>query len=151
MALFLVLSKDADFKRTNISPKPKPVVEPPHISFKDVLPGEIQRASFIIRNIGGPYNKIWFSNPDSWIKVVSWSPLNSQQDDELPLRVKIEVEGKDWEKSYFEYIKVKLDEEETQLNIRTINSNYCNPFPSLLLHLRYNFSYNIVYNSINLV
>lgn len=95
--------------------RPKPTVDPPHIRFSDVEPGRTKRASFIIRNLGGPYSKIWFSNPDSWVKVVHWASLTDS--DELPLEVEIEVEGEDWGKSYLEYIRVKLDEEETQVRI----------------------------------
>jgi curved DNA-binding protein CbpA len=96
-------------------PKPKPIVEPAHIRFSSVEPGEIKSASFIIRNLGGPYTKIWFSNPDSWVRVVRWASLTTS--DELPLKVEIEAEGEEWEKSYSEYIRVKLDEEETQVRI----------------------------------
>lgn len=96
-------------------PKPKPIVDPPHIRFSNVEPGEIKKASFIIRNVGGPYSKIWFSNPDSWVRVVDWTSLTTS--DELPLEVEIEAEGEEWEKTYSEYIRVKLDEEETQVRI----------------------------------
>ncbi len=96
-------------------PEPKPTVDPPHIRFSNVEPGEIKRASFIIRNVGGPYSKIWFSNPDSWVRVVRWASLS--RSDELPLEIEIEAEGEDWGKSYLEYIRVKLDEEETQVRI----------------------------------
>ncbi|MCL0094322.1 J domain-containing protein [Dehalococcoidales bacterium] len=96
-------------------PKPKPIVDPAHIRFSNVKPGEIKRASFIIRNLGGPYTKIWFSNPDSWVRVVGWGSVTTS--DELPLKVEIEAEGEDWGKSYIEYIKVKLDEEETQVRL----------------------------------
>jgi curved DNA-binding protein CbpA len=99
------------------TPKPKPVVEPNIISFDDVEPGEIRRASFVIRNEGGPYNRIWFSNPDSWVRVIGWGLVDPNQDDELPLRVDIEAEGKEWGRSYSEYIRVKLDEEETKVRI----------------------------------
>lgn len=96
-------------------PKPKPIVDLAHIRFSNVKPGEIKRASFIIRNLGGPYTKIWFSDPDSWVRVVSWGSVTTS--DELPLKVEIEAEGEDWGKSYIEYIKVKLDEEETQVRV----------------------------------
>ena len=69
--------------KSKFIPKPKPTVDPPHIRFSNVEPGEIKRASFIIRNLGGPYSKIWFSNPDSWVRVVRLDSLTSS--DELPL------------------------------------------------------------------
>ncbi len=102
-------------KRAYTAPKPKPVVDHKYIRFDEVELGEIQASFFIIRNVGGPYKKIWIGNPDSWVRVVHWSSLTP--DDELPLRVEIEAEGKDWDKSYSEYITVKLDEEETNVRI----------------------------------
>ncbi|GAI83827.1 unnamed protein product, partial [marine sediment metagenome] len=92
---------------------PKPVVDPSFIYFTDVEPGEIKRASFIIRNRGGSYKKLRIIyNPNSWVRVVHYESLTDS--DELPLRVEIEAKGETWEKNYLEYIKVKLDEEETQ-------------------------------------
>lgn len=102
-------------KDTHTVPKPKPVVDPPYIGFRDVKPREVKKASFIIQNIGGSYTKIWISNPDSWVKVLSWASVTS--DDELPLRVNIEAEGKNWGQIYSEYIRVKLDEEETEVKV----------------------------------
>ena len=109
--------KTADFRGSYTVPKPKPVVEPSFIHLDKVEPGEIKTASFVIGNIGGPYSRIWFNNPDSWVRVVSWASVNPDQDDELPLRVDIEAESEDWGKSYSEYIRVKLDEEETRVRI----------------------------------
>lgn len=105
-------------KNTHTVPKPKPVVDPRFIRFEDVKPGEVKKASFLILNMGGPYTKMvspWISNPDSWVSLVSWSSVTSQ--DELPLRVNIEAEGKDWGKSYSEYIGVKLDDEEADVRV----------------------------------
>jgi len=95
---------------------PKPVVDPLFIHFSDVEPGEIKRASFIIRNHGGSYNKLRIIyDPNSWVRVVHYESLTGS--DELPLRVEIEVKGETWKKNYSEYIRVKLDEEETQVKI----------------------------------
>jgi len=95
---------------------PKPVVDPSLIYFTDVEPGEIKRASFIIRNHGGSYNKLRIIyDPNSWVRVVHYESLTGS--DELPLRVEIEAKGETWKKNYSEYIKVKLDEEETQVKI----------------------------------
>ncbi len=96
-------------------PKPKPAVDPTRIQFSDVEPGETQKASFTIRNIGGPYSKIWVSNPDSWVRVTDWESLAPS--DELPLEVELEAEGDDWDKSYTEYIRIRLDEEETTVRV----------------------------------
>ncbi|MGB8657732.1 MAG: DnaJ domain-containing protein [Candidatus Zixiibacteriota bacterium] len=111
------VGKPAEFEDTHEFPKPKPVVDPSHIDFRDVSPGEIQKATFVIRNNGGPYSKIWFSNPNSWLSVVTWGPLTPDQDDELPLQVEIEAQGEDSSNNYSEIIRVRLDEEETRIRI----------------------------------
>lgn len=97
------------------TPKSKPIVYPQRIRFSDLEPGEKKQASFIIRNLGSPYKKIWFSNPNSWVKVMNWASLTTS--DELPMRVEIEAKGEDWGKSYSESIRVKLDDEETQVRV----------------------------------
>ena len=107
--------KAAGWQEASAVEAPKPVVDPERLQFNDVEVGEIKRASFTIRNIGGPYSRIWFSNPDSWVRVVDYESLTTS--DELPLVVQIEVRGEDGGKSHIEYIRVKLDEEETQLRV----------------------------------
>jgi hypothetical protein len=96
-------------------PAPKPVVYPHNIRLKDIEPGEPQTAYFIIRNNGGPYTKIWFSNPESWLKVTGYSSLTVA--DELPLQVELEAQGQEWNTSYFETIAVRLDNQETQVRV----------------------------------
>ena len=96
-------------------PKPKPVVDPEYIYFKDVEPGETQTASFAIRNAGGPYAKMLVMNPDSWVRVVRGFSLTDS--DELPAQVEIEATGENWNETYSETIRVRLDEEETQVNV----------------------------------
>jgi curved DNA-binding protein CbpA len=95
--------------------KPKPTVEPNHIQFTDVKPNEVKQASFLIFNAGGSYKKIWFSDPKSWVRITNYFSLTGS--DELPLKVEIEAQGYDWDKDYSEYIKVRLDDEETQIRI----------------------------------
>jgi hypothetical protein len=94
--------------------KPKPVVKPSHIDFSNMDPGKTSRKSFVIENLGGPYTKLWISNPDSWLKVVSWHSLKQE---ELPLEVEIEATGSSCGQTSAEHIKVKLDNEETQVNV----------------------------------
>lgn len=102
-------------KRQQYHFRPKPVVDPPYVRFDDIPAKTIKIGSFIIRNEGGPYSEIWFADPDSWIKVTNYVSLTDS--DELPLRVDFRAEGEDWGKSYSEIIRVKLDEEETQVRI----------------------------------
>ena len=104
-----------DWAKSSGLPKPKPVVTPQYVSFKDVTPGEVQTASFVIENAGGSYTKIWISNPNSWVRIVSYYSLTDA--DELPLRVEIEATVKEWGKTYVEYIQIKLDEEKTRVKI----------------------------------
>jgi hypothetical protein len=95
--------------------KPKPAVEPNIIKFVDVIPREPQRSSFLILNAGGSCKKIWFSDPDSWVKVANYYSLTGS--DELPLKVEIEARGEAWDTSYVDSIQVKLDDEETFVRI----------------------------------
>lgn len=95
--------------------KPKPTVEPNHIQFTDIKPNEVKQASFLILNAGGSYKKIWFSDPKSWVRIVNYFSLTNS--DELPLKVEIEAQGYDWDKDYLDYIKVRLDDEETEVRI----------------------------------
>lgn len=94
---------------------PKPEVRPSRIRFTDMEPGKTKRTSFKIDNAGGPYTKIWFSKPDSWVRVVDYHSTTAS--DELPLEVVIEAKGLDWGESATERIRVKLDEEETVVTV----------------------------------
>ena len=113
--------KDPQKRRTydqqwhQIKDKPKPVVDNQIIRFNDVNRNEVKTVSFIIRNVGGPYNRINISNPNTWVKVVRWHSLTDT--DELPLQVEIEATGEDFDKSYTEQIKVNLDNEVTYINV----------------------------------
>lgn len=113
---------------------PKPVVDPENICFEDAEAGELKKASFIIRNIGGPYDKLWFSNPDSWIRVANWASITDI--DQLPLRVEIEAKGNEWNKCYREDIKVKLDEQETKVGIELKTKK--NPIERQFVHNQQN-------------
>ncbi len=94
---------------------PVPIVEPPYIKLKNVTPGEVKKASFIVINGGGPYLKISFDNPDSWLRITTWRSLSSS--DELPLKVYIEAQGRDWSTNYSENIRVRLDAVEAHVKV----------------------------------
>lgn len=100
---------------THTPTQPKPIVDPKYIQFRNVKPGMIKRASFLIINAGGSYSNIWVDNPDSWVRITSWRSLAPS--DELPLRVYIEAQGKDWSKVYSENIRVRLDSVEAQVKV----------------------------------
>ena len=94
---------------------PRPVVDSVRIAFDDALVGETRRASFVVKNMGGPYQRIRISNPDSWLRVTGYQSLTVQ--DELPLRVDIEAQGGEWDKAYRETISVGLDDQQTWVTV----------------------------------
>jgi TolB protein len=98
----------------NRKARPKPVVKPSHILFGTLEPEQTKRTRFVIENSGGSYNRLWFSTPDSWLKVISWRSLSGE---ELPLEVEIEATAPDWGETRKESIQVRLDDEETSLEV----------------------------------
>jgi TolB protein len=101
--------------RTRPPARPKPVVRPLRIRFSNMEPGQIKRTSFVISNAGGPYSKMWLSNPKSWLRVVNSHSTTSKG--ELPLEVEIEAEALDWGDTSTEYIHVKLDDVQTSVTV----------------------------------
>ena len=95
---------------------PRPEVEPAHIRFDEVTPSQRQAGSFVISNAGGPFDNIRVSDPESWVRVTGYRSLTDQE--ELPLRVDIEAEGRKWGRTYEETISVTLDDQETQVRVR---------------------------------
>jgi hypothetical protein len=97
--------------------KPKPVVDLPLINFGNAEPGEIKKESFTITNEGGDFEHIWVDvdTPDSWVKVVDRYSMDVNN--QVPYKVEIEAEGKDWNQNFLEYITVRLDEEETKVRV----------------------------------
>jgi len=102
-------------KETVLNP-PKPVVSRKTISFKDVEPKEIKTTTFKFDNEGGHYESIWISNPDSWVRVIGYESLTDN--DELPMKVTLEVEALEWNQYYEETITVSLDGIETYITVK---------------------------------
>jgi len=102
-------------KKGGPSVKPNPIVDPPQILFKNVTPGTVKTASFLVINTGGPYSKISISNPDTWLKIVDWRSISIT--DELPLRVNLQVQGNDWYKTYLERVYISLDDIRTFVTV----------------------------------
>ena len=96
-------------------PKPKPEVNTNIIRFTDLIPGETRKDSFIIKNSGGPYSKVWISNTNSWLKIVSQRPLYGTG--KLPLFIEIEAQGFEWGKTYVDNIIIKIDDVETHVRV----------------------------------
>jgi len=98
----------ASAARTRVAAKPKPILEPTYIKFKNVKAGEVKRASFLIFNAGGPYSKVRIDSSESWLMITDYSSLTPS--DELPLKVNIQALAMDWNTTYSGSIKVELDE-----------------------------------------
>jgi len=95
--------------------KPKPIIDPPGIIFKNIKPGETKKTSFLVINIGGPYTKIHISNPDSWLKISDWHSISTN--DELPLKVNIIAQADDSGRKRSENIYVQLDDIQTYITV----------------------------------
>lgn len=112
-----VLRKEYDATRTGKkgvpSSRPRPIVDPPEIVFRNVTPGKVETASFLVINTGGPYSKIKIDNPDTWLKITDWHSISKT--DELPLRVSLQARGSDWYKTYTERVKISLDDVNTSV------------------------------------
>jgi len=93
-------------------------ITPSHIRFKDVELGQKKNTSFVIRNVGGPYSKIWIDDsPVSWLSVTN---LKSVTNKELPLEVTIEVTGiGEPDKIYACNLRVRLENEQTKSRDQT--------------------------------
>ena len=94
--------------------KPNPVATPPFIRFSDVAVGEIQTASFIVQNKGGPYANSAVISPDSWLHVTNTRLLDPSG---LPLQIEIEAVGEKWGEHYVDYIVVRLDDQEARVKV----------------------------------
>jgi len=105
-------------------PPPRPVVTPGYFHADNVEPNAVYSSSFTITNVGGPYTKLGFTRPDSWLKIVRWSSLSAS--DELPMKVEIEGVPREWGKTYTEFIKVNLDEEATTVKVELTTKTYTN-------------------------
>lgn len=94
---------------------PRPVVDLQRISFDEAPAGETRRASFVVKNEGGPYKRVRITNPDSWVRVTGYQSLSNE--DELPLCVDVKAQGGEWGRSYRETITISLDDEEVRLPV----------------------------------
>ncbi len=95
--------------------KPKPVIEPTYIKFKNVKAGEVRRASFLIFNSGGPYSKVHSDSSESWLIITDYNSLTPS--DELPLKVNIQALATNWNMTYSGSIRIELDEVKATLPI----------------------------------
>jgi len=105
----------SDKRKTEPLRKPQPEVHPKTIYFNGVLPYIIQKGSFFVRNLGGPYKRVLISKTPEWLKVVKTIPL--QGDSKLPMQVQIEATGIQWGTVYSSEIAVRLDENEARVKV----------------------------------
>ena len=105
----------SDSQRTRLGKKPRPEVYPKAIRFDKCLPYTKQKGSFFVRNVGGPFEKVLISKTPQWVRVVQTTSL--QDYSKLPMRVDIEANGIQWGKIYRSEIVVRLDENETKVEV----------------------------------
>ncbi len=103
------------------SPKPKLEVQPDHIIFNDVAARQIQTAFFDVRYQGDASGKNFGYDEPTWVTIVDYFRISPST--LLPIRVEIEVTGQDWDKSYEEYITVRLNGEEAKVKVELQTSS----------------------------
>lgn len=94
---------------------PRLEVEGAHVRIDDASPNQLYTGYFVVRNTGGPYSHIRISNPGTWVRVKAYQSL--QKGSELPLRVELEAEAKEWGKYYSDTILVSLDDQEARVTV----------------------------------
>ena len=94
---------------------PKPVASIQYINFGTVRIGSIQRATVVVQNAGGNYQKLSIESFEPWLKI-AWRPLSAKK--ELPLRLQIKAAGEEPGRVYQGFIIIGLDEKETKIKIR---------------------------------
>jgi hypothetical protein len=96
---------------------PRPVADPAVLTVEsaDGSPG---RASFTLRNAGGPYGRIGIQVRDgdsSWLQVLSYESLTSS--DELPMKVTVEAQPVDGRRARVSRVLAFLDGETAEVNV----------------------------------
>lgn len=92
-------------------PPPQPEIDRSKIRFKNVRPGKANRATFTVKNRGGPVrvDLDLVDNRQDWIRAVSSTSLNDSNT--FPLEVEIEAIGRDWNENYSGEVGVRMDGE----------------------------------------
>lgn len=100
----------SNLQKTKPAGKPRVEVYPSTVHIKDALPYIKKKATFFVRNTGGPYSKVLLSKTPEWLKIAQTKPL--QASSKLPMQVELEAVGVQWGKVYTTQIAVRLDESE---------------------------------------
>lgn len=105
---------------------PSPVADRSYFVYNDLKKGDIRQDSFILRNTGGPFEKLTIStlskdSSESFLKITGTKPLIQEQVCQLPLEVFFEAKAIDWSRRYTDTILIKMDiqEEKVVVNLDT--------------------------------
>lgn len=103
---------DAEWKKKQL-PKPKPIIKPSVISCLDLEPGKPIIKTFIVENLGGPFESISFkTSHKDYVRVINWQP------DEKAIKIDVWIRLNDWDLAMEAYVIVKLDEETMYATIK---------------------------------
>lgn len=103
---------DIEWKKKQL-PKPKPIIKPSVISCLDLEPGKPIVKTFIVENLGGPFESISFkTSHKDYVRVINWQP------DEKAIKIDVWIRLNDWDLTMEAYVIVKLDEETTYATIK---------------------------------
>jgi len=103
----------------NKKSKPFPVAEQTYFIFNDMKKGEMKRAHFTLRNIGGSYKDfiIFVLEPEPFLKITETTPLSKDQQDKLPVKVYFEAKAPDWSRTFTNTIIIRLDNEDEKVTV----------------------------------
>ena len=95
---------------------PRPIVEPSVLTV-EAAEGRPGRASFTLKNTGGPYGRIGIqvAGGDSFLQVLGCESLTSG--DELPMRVTVEAHSNGGRSARIRHVQAYLDAEVVDVNV----------------------------------
>lgn len=103
---------DIEWRKEQL-PKPKPIIKPSVVSYKDLEPRKPIIATFIVENLGGPFESVSFkTSHKDYVKVINWEP------NEKAIEIKVEIKLDDWDLTMEAYVIVRLDGETTYATIK---------------------------------
>lgn len=103
---------DIEWRKERL-PKPKPIIKPSVVSYKDLEPRKPIIATFIVENLGGPFESVSFkTSHKDYVKVINWEP------NEKAIEIKVEIKLDDWDLTMEAYVIVRLDGETTYATIK---------------------------------
>lgn len=91
----------------------KPVVNLRQIIFRNVKPKTVQRAEFVVRNIGGDYQKVQVGETEPWLKVIRRRYSVKKDELHFEIRAKSEEQGK----AYKDFIDIGINGEKLRIKV----------------------------------